>query len=120
MLFRSEIVAASAGIERVGEVPIYAADALVRRASSLQKTVDAKNAKRAWLATDVAANLGVANGMEVRVTQDGNSVTLTAAIDAGLAAGCVRVAASLPETAALGAMFGTINIEKVALAAAAE
>ena len=115
-----EIVAASAGIERVGEVPIYAADALVRRASSLQKTVDAKNAKRAWLATDVAANLGVANGMEVRVTQDGNSVTLTAAIDAGLAAGCVRVATSLAETAALGAMFGTIAIEKAAMAAAAE
>ena len=115
-----DIAAANAGIERVGEVPVYAADALVRRAPSLQKTVDAKNAKRAWLATDVAAKLGVSNGMDVRITQEGNSVTLTAAIDAGLAAGCVRVPASMPEAAALGAMFGTISIEKAAMAAAAE
>ncbi len=117
---KAEMVATSAGIERVGEVPIYAADALVRRASSLQKTADAKNAKRAWLAADVAAKLGVANGMDVRITQDGNSVTLSAGIDAGLAVGCVRVAASLADTAALGAMFGSITIEKAAMAAAAE
>ena len=115
-----EIAPASIGIERVGEVPIYSADPLVRRATSLQKTADARKVKRAWLATDVAAKLGVSNGMDVRVTQDGNSVTLTAAIDAGLAAGCVRVAAALPQTATLGPMFGSITVEKAAMAAAAE
>ncbi len=115
-----EIAAATAGIERVGEVPIYATDPLVRRAPSLQKTADAKNAKRAWLAKDLAEKLGVSNGMDVRITQDGNSVTMPAVIDAGLAARCVRVPAAMPHTAALGAMFGSITVEKAAMAAAAE
>ncbi|MEO8101952.1 MAG: NADH-quinone oxidoreductase subunit NuoG [Betaproteobacteria bacterium] len=108
------------GVERVAEVPIYAADSLVRHASSLQKTTDARNAKRVLLAKDVADKLGVGNGAVVRVTQEGNSVILTASIDAGLAPGCARVAAALAETAVLGAMSGSISLEKAALAAAAE
>ena len=108
------------GIERIGEVPIYAADALVRRASSLQKTVDAKNAKRIFLASDVAAEQGIVDGADVRVTQGNASVVMQAKLDARLAAGCVRVAAALPETSALGPMFGTVTLEKIAMAAAAE
>jgi NADH-quinone oxidoreductase subunit G len=115
-----EVPLSAPGIERVAEVPIYAADSLVRHASSLQKTTDARNAKRIMLAKDVAETQGIRDGMVVRVTQNGNNVTLTAAIDDGLAPGCVRVAAALPETATLGPMFGSINIEKAAMAAAAE
>jgi NADH-quinone oxidoreductase subunit G len=37
---------------------------------------------------------------------------LVAAIDARLPANAVRVAAAHPATATLGAMFGTINVEK--------
>ena len=114
------IPASPSGIERVAEVPIYAADPLVRHAPSLQKTADARNAKRILLATDLAEKLGIGNGMDVRVTQAGNSVILTAAVDFGLAPGCVRVAAALSETAALGPMFGSINIENAAMVAAAD
>jgi hypothetical protein len=32
----------------------------------------------------------------------------------------VRIAAALPETAGLNAMFGTVTVEKVAMVAAAE
>lgn len=115
-----EIPASASGIERVAEVPIYAADSLVRHAASLQKSTDARNAKRILLAGDVAEKQGIRDGMVVRVTQNGNSVTLIAAIDVGLAPGCARIAAALPETAALGPMFGSISIEKAAMAAAAE
>ena len=115
-----EIPDTSQGIERVSEVPIYAADPLVRHAPSLQKTADARNAKRIWLAGDLAETLAIGNGMELRVTQAGNSVILTAAVDYGLAPGCVRIAAALSETAALGPMFGSISIENVAMVAAAE
>ncbi|MBL8520306.1 MAG: NADH-quinone oxidoreductase subunit G, partial [Betaproteobacteria bacterium] len=110
-------------LERVGEVPLYSADALVRRAPSLQKTSDAKRARMAWLARDVAAQAGVKEGDLVtiaRAGQDGTSVQLTARIDAGLAAGCVRVAAALDETLALGAATGAITLAKAAMAAAAE
>ena len=93
---------------------------LVRRAASLQKTADAKSAAQARLAADVADAVGLVDGQEVRISQGGASITLVAKRDAGLAGGTVRVAAALDETAALGAMFGTVTIEKVAMAAAAE
>ncbi len=108
------------GIERVGEVPIYSTDAQVRRAPSLQKTADAKRARFAALSGDVAEKLGVADGDVVNVTQGGTVVQLKARIDKGLAAGCVRVAAALAETSALGAGAGVVTLEKAALAAAAE
>ena len=115
-----EIPVPSSGIERVAEVPIYATDSVVRHASSLQKTADARNAKRVRLASDLADKFGIVNGGDVRVTQDGNSVVLAVSIDASLAPGCARVAAGLTETAALGSMSGTLTIEKAAMAAAAE
>ncbi len=115
-----KIDASPAGIERIGEVPIYAADALVRRAVSLQKTVDAKNAKRVFVAADVAARHGIVDGTDVSVTQNGVSVVLQASVDTRLAQGCVRIAAALHETAALGPMFGTVTLEKISMAAAAE
>ena len=109
-----------AGVERIGEVPIYATDALVRRASSLQKTADAKNAKRIFVASDVAGKHGLVEGTEVRITQGDASIMLQARLDKRLAKGCVRIAAALNETSALGPMFGTVTLEKVAMAAAAE
>ena len=115
-----EIAATLPGIERCADVPIYAADPLVRHAPSLQKTADARNAKRISVATDLAEKLAIGDGMVVRVTLAGNSVILTAAVDAGLAPGCVRVAAALSDTAALGPMFGSITLEKAAMTAAAE
>ncbi len=114
------IDASSAGIERVGEVPIYAVDSLVRRAPSLQKTADARNARRILVASDIAEQQGIVDGAEVRVTQGGASVTMSAKVDGRLAAGCVRIASALQETSALGPMFGTVTLEKIAMAAAAE
>jgi NADH-quinone oxidoreductase subunit G len=114
------VEAAVAGIERIGEVPIYAADTLVRRSTSLQKTSDAKKAKRVFVAHDIGVKHGITDGTDVRLTQNGASVVLRALIDARLAPGCVRLAAALHETAALGPMFGTVTLEKIAMAAAAE
>jgi len=48
----------------------------------------------------------------VRVTQGGASVVLVVQADEGLAAGCVRVAAAHPSTAALGAMSGDLSVER--------
>jgi NADH-quinone oxidoreductase subunit G len=112
--------APATGIERIAEVPIYAADALVRRATSLQKSADAKNAKIAFLASDVFANLGLSDGADVRIAQGTGAAILKAKIDATLPAGCVRVALAIAETSALDAAFGAVTIEKISLAAAAD
>jgi NADH-quinone oxidoreductase subunit G len=100
------------GLERIADVPIYAADPLVRRAPSLQKTRDALPPRaRAHPAT--LATLGLADGSEVKVSQDGAHATLTLVSDTGIPEGCVRVSAAHPLTRTLGPMFGSIALEPV-------
>ena len=110
--------AASTGLEpkleRLADVPIYAADALVRNAISLQLTTDARNAAVAFLPTALWEQLGLGDGALIRVTQDGaGAAQLVAKLDAKLPANVVRVPMGLVETAALGAAFGTLNVSKV-------
>ncbi len=100
-----------AGLERIADVPIYSADALVRRAASLQRTTDARPPV-ASLPSALWRQLGLAAGDRVRVVQGTASATLPAAEDASLAATVVRVPAGHAETATLGPMFGPIAVEK--------
>ncbi len=103
---------AGAGLERVADVPIHFADPLVRRATALQRTRDAaRPVARACAAT--LAGIGVRDGDEVRLTQDEFSVNLKVVEDDGVAMGCVRVPAGHELTAGLGAMSGSISMERV-------
>ncbi|MDE2366705.1 MAG: molybdopterin-dependent oxidoreductase, partial [Betaproteobacteria bacterium] len=104
--------ATDGGIQRIGEVPIYQADPIVRRAESLQRTRDSA-APVAWMAGVLMDKLGIGAGDSVRVQQGEAEVQLTAARDDKLPADCARVAAAHPLTAALGEMFGGITIEKL-------
>jgi NADH-quinone oxidoreductase subunit G len=99
------------GIQRIAEVPIYFADPLVRRAPSLQKTRDAQPPK-AWMNSRLLHKLGVAAGQPVIVRQASGAAKLPAALDDKLPEDCVRVAAAHVSTAGLGAMFGSLGVEK--------
>jgi NADH-quinone oxidoreductase subunit G len=99
--------------ERVADVPIYFADALVRRAPALQKTKDAA-APLVHLRGAAAARLGLSAGDQVRVSQGAAGAVLPCAIDDTLAEGTVRISAAHASTATLGAMFGAISLEKPA------
>jgi NADH-quinone oxidoreductase subunit G len=101
------------GIERIAEVPIYAADAIVRRARSLQLTRDAATPV-AWMNRALFDRLGMREGDQVRVRQGGGEALVAAAIDDRLAVNCIRLAAARPETMGLGVMFGEIAVERVA------
>ncbi len=103
---------ASDGLERIADVPIYATDALVRRASALQLSADARP-PQAGLPSALWRDLGLAPGDKVRLSQGSASATLAAREDATLAANALRVAAGHAATAGLGAMFGPIRVEKV-------
>ena len=100
------------GLQRIADVPIYATDALVRRAPSLQLTADAR-APVVGVPSALWGQLGLRSGDRVRVTQGQGSAVLPAREDSSLAADCVRVAAGHADTAALGAMFGSLSVEKV-------
>ncbi|PSJ16761.1 NADH-quinone oxidoreductase subunit NuoG [Nitrosomonas supralitoralis] len=100
------------GIERIGEVPIYQADPIVRRAESLQATHDAELPK-AWMSAGILENLGIVPGDKIKVRQGEGLVQLEAALDEKLPPNCVRIACAHPKTAALGALFGEVKIEKL-------
>jgi NADH-quinone oxidoreductase subunit G len=98
------------GIQRIADVPIYFADPLVRRSPPLQKTRDARP-PRALMNSRLLTRLGIAAGQPVLVN---DAVKLMAALDDKLPEDCVRIAAAHPSTAALGPMFGTVTLSKVA------
>ncbi|MBP6057261.1 MAG: NADH-quinone oxidoreductase subunit G [Nitrosomonas sp.] len=100
------------GMQRIGEVPIYRADPIVRRAESLQTTHDALP-PRAWMTAAMMKDLGIAEGDQVKVRQGEGFVHLEAAHDEKLPVNCVRIVCAHPETMALGALFGEILVEKL-------
>ena len=104
--------AAAGALERVADVPINFADPLVRRAPSLQKAKDS-SMPTARMSPATLAGTGIAAGDRVRISQGSAHAELIAQADGGLADGCVRVAAAHPTTAALGAMSGDLNVERV-------
>ena len=102
---------ADGGLQRLPEVPIYASDSLVRRAPALQATADGR-APRVGLSPATWAALGLQEGASVRVIQGAASAVLPAEREATLADACVRLPAGHADTAALGAMSGTVRVEK--------
>ncbi|MBI5786045.1 MAG: NADH-quinone oxidoreductase subunit G [Rhodocyclales bacterium] len=105
-----ELAASAAGLERVAEVPIHFADPLVRRAESLQRTKDAAAPTARMNAATLAA-LRVAAGSPVKVSRGDAPSILVAALDAGLADNCVRIAAGHASTLNLGALTGALKVE---------
>ena len=106
-------VAAGSGLQRIAETPIYAADAIARRAPSLQKTRDGLPPV-ASMNRALADKLALRDGDSVRVRQGGGEAVVAYAIDDKLPADCMRLAAACGETAALGAASAELTIERVA------
>jgi len=96
------------GIQRIADVPIYFADPLARRSPPLQKTRDARP-PRAWMNSRLLAKLGVAAGQPVLVN---GQAKLMAALDDRLPDDCARIAAAHPTTAAVGPMFGPLELAR--------
>ncbi|MCL2655811.1 MAG: NADH-quinone oxidoreductase subunit NuoG [Betaproteobacteria bacterium] len=100
------------GVERIADVPIYFADPLVRRASSLQKTRDAR-APGMRVNASMIQRLGLEAGGRARVSANGVMAELNVELDAGVPDNCVRIAAGHPQTQALGPMFGNLAVERI-------
>jgi len=99
-------------LQRVADVPIYSADALVRRAAALQKTHDAATPCVVMHGSELQ-KLGVKSGDTVKVNQGRATVRLVVQTNDTMPAGTARVAAGHPATAELGAMFGMITVEPI-------
>jgi len=99
------------GLQRIGEVPQYESDPIVRRSAPLQKTK--YNVRpMARMRAEQLAELGLQDGDIVVARQDKGSAVLKVRVDNHVAKGCVRVAAAHPLTAGLGDLMGDITIAK--------
>jgi len=98
-------------LQRIGDVPLYAIDALVRRAVALQKTNDAKQ-DCARMNSHQANQSGVADAEKVKVIQGAHSY-MSLVIDESIPDGCVWISAAQENSLMLGDVFGPIELEKV-------
>ncbi|MDJ0807636.1 MAG: molybdopterin-dependent oxidoreductase, partial [Gammaproteobacteria bacterium] len=99
------------GLMRIGNVPMYAQDALVRRAAALQQTKSAGPTMIRINSSEVK-HQGVEGAELALVKQNGNQVSLPLEIDDAVPDGCVWIPTALAETEMLGQPFGEVTLEK--------
>ena len=107
----SQLNGQTRGLTRIGDVPIYAVDAVVRRGSALQQTRDAGGATLG-LNQQLAGKLGLRAGDRAKVTQDNGEAVLEVAVDGRVPDGCAHVRAGIPDTAGLGPCIGEMSVSK--------
>ncbi|MEA1050306.1 NADH-quinone oxidoreductase subunit NuoG [Lamprobacter modestohalophilus] len=113
---RSSAAPQAAELFRLGNVPIYATDPLVRRASALQRTPLAEQLAVS-LHPDDAAALGLADGQLAQVAQvatngERTEVNAPVVIDDRIAVGCARIPAGVEGSGELGPIMGPVQISK--------
>ncbi|MCC5858162.1 MAG: NADH-quinone oxidoreductase subunit G [Ectothiorhodospiraceae bacterium] len=102
----------SGGLERVGLLPLYGTDPLVRRAGSLQQTRQARD-RSVRISPATAERLQLAGADAVEVIQGDQHVRMPLVVDEGMADDAVWVPAGIRETAALGPAFGPVELKGV-------
>ena len=104
--------AAGSRLWRVGEVPIYAVDPLVRRAGALQRTVEAP-APAVRVNPAVARALGLVTGGTAAVRQNGSERTFPVVEDSTVPDGCLLLHAGVAHSVGLGPAWGPVSVEPV-------
>ncbi len=105
-----EINAVSSELHRSSDVPMYASDAIVRRAGSLQKTVDAQS-MCVRLNSAEAERLGVIAASTVTVKQGDNSAALMLVIDDTIPDASAWIPLAVKGNDVLGSAFAEVSIE---------
>ena len=98
-------------LERAADVPLYFADALVRRSEPLQMTSDARP-PRARVHRSLLDSLGVTDGAQLRVRQGRGEAVVKAGVDPGVPAGVIRLASAHASTCSLDGMCGPVSVER--------
>lgn len=99
------------GLQRLGGVPIYSIDALVRRAPALQQTNDGWESGMR-ISTTLAAQLGMSEGDSVVLKQEDYSVTLPVILDDRVPDSAVWMPSAVPGSELLAEGFGAVSLEK--------
>jgi NADH-quinone oxidoreductase subunit G len=101
----------SNGLMRVGHLPLYAVDSLVRRSEPLQATRDTIMAA-AYINSKTASQQGLSANQEVRVVQAQYSNKLPVVIDEGVPDQCVFIPAGVKDSQTLGDAYGSVELQQ--------
>lgn len=102
-------------LSRIGEIPLYAIDSLVRHALPLQQAqaIIEGEVASVRLHPETAKQLGIEEGSVVKVKQAAAVVELAVLLDARVATEAAWIAGGIPATRQLGELFGEVEISKV-------
>ncbi len=106
-----ELPSIGQSLMRVGPVPIYATDLLVRHAPALQSTPLAEPLA-VQLHPKQAETLGLADGDEVSICQGDVTARSIVRLTESVPLGCARIPAAVPGSEALGAQIGPVILSK--------
>lgn len=101
---------ADSGLTRIGDVPMYHCDGLVRRSKPLQDS-DHASSPIVRIHPETANRLELMANRRVDVTQNGHTVSFDWAPDERIAPDAIWLPAAQPEVLGLGASYGGIQIQ---------
>ena len=101
----------SKGLTRIGYLPLYAVDPLVRRSKPLQATGDAITAA-VYINSNTASQQGLAAKDVVQVVQAQYHAPLPVVIDEGVPDQCVFIPAGVPGSELLGDAYGSVELQQ--------
>ncbi len=108
-----ELTLPEAELLRIGELPIYSVDPMVRRAPALQATADAQDAAYLRLNPEDAKRLGFTAGDRITVSQpQARKAVFEARPDPAVPQGAVALCTAIPGSQALAGRFGEVTLEK--------
>ncbi|PCI36299.1 MAG: NADH-quinone oxidoreductase subunit G [Thiotrichales bacterium] len=99
-------------LQRIANIPTYAADPLVRNAAALQATQHAKDSKYVGISEELAKKIAVKDGDMLLIKQNSNSIYMPVKVHKDLAELNVLLPQGIEETVNLGIGSSAINIQK--------
>ncbi len=102
------------GISRIGDIPIYATDSIVRRAEALQVTQAIIEGELACVRMhpEMAQKLLITEGDQVFVKQNNATIPLPVVFDRRVPLHAVSIAGGIPSTCDLSELFGSVEVYK--------
>ncbi|EKD74324.1 MAG: hypothetical protein ACD_45C00004G0014 [uncultured bacterium] len=110
-----EILPATAKLSRVGEIPLYAGDSLLRRAKALQATqpIIEGDLVSVRIHSQMAEQLQLKNTDVVMITQGDARIRLSVSLDDRVPLHAAYIAGGILATSQLSELFGSIEIHKL-------
>ena len=102
---------ASAQLNRIGQLPIYATDNVVRRSPALQSTKDALAAS-IYINSKTLAGTKLNGSEQGMIVQSGTQATLPVVIDESVPEDCVMVPVGVVGSEQLGSSYGPVELSK--------